>query len=96
MHHLLLMSRINTAPAVWTALGMLAAIGAVALFCPDLFRKIAVRSNHWIDTNKILSYLDRRIDIDHHVLPFTRHLGIAVLAAVCAFGVIYAKYGLAQ
>ena len=85
---------VSTGTLVWTLLGSVGLIGLVAVLSPRCFSALAVRSNHWVDTAKLLACLDRPIDIDRHVLPFSRALGIAVIAAVCTMGVLYAKYGL--
>lgn len=63
-------------------LGVLAAVGLVALASPTCFSRIARRGGEWIDTQKVVDVLDKRIDIDETVLPYSRVLGFAVLASV--------------
>jgi hypothetical protein len=63
-------------------LGVLAAIGLTALASPTYFSRIARRGGEWIDTQKVVEVLDKRIDIDETVLPYSRVLGFAVLASV--------------
>ncbi|MBC7816503.1 MAG: hypothetical protein IAG10_06425 [Planctomycetaceae bacterium] len=57
-------------------------IGLVALLSPKAFERIANFSGRWIDSNQILARLDKPIDVDSLVLPHSRKLGAAVLAAV--------------
>jgi hypothetical protein len=67
---------------VWIGLGALGAIGLLAVISPTWFRVLASRSGHWVDTEKYLRLLDKRIDVDQYVLPYSRWLGVAVLAAI--------------
>ncbi len=85
---------VNASSVVWGMLGLIALVGLVALVSPRVFRTLAVRSNQWVDTDRVLACLDRRVDIDHHVLPFARPLGFAVLTAVAVIALVYARYGL--
>ncbi len=50
---------------LWTALGLFACIGVVAIISPRLFGVLATRSGRWIDTNKLFEVFDKRFDIDH-------------------------------
>jgi hypothetical protein len=78
-------------PAIWFFIGILAAIGILAMFSPQRFAKLAHRGGSWIDTNKILAVLDKRIDIDNYVLPFSRVLGFAVFASAILIAVLINK-----
>ena len=92
MNHLLTAATPNFAPYVWTGLAILGAIGLLALTSPNRFRKLCTRSDRWIDTDKLLEPLNRRVDLDEHILPFSRILGGAVLGAAVLIGYLYANY----
>ena len=92
MNHLLFAAGPNFAPYVWTALGVLGAIGLLALTSPSRFRKLCTRSDRWIDTDKLLEPLNRRVDLDEHILPFSRVLGAAVLGSAVLIGYLYVTY----
>jgi hypothetical protein len=66
----------------WPLLGLVGAAGAVAVFSPRLFSRLASWGNRWIDADRVLTKLDRRIDIDRHVLAHCRLFGVAVLGTV--------------
>ena len=62
---------------LWVA----ATMGMVALVNPPLFRRTAKVLSRWIDTDKSLAVLDKRVDIDGHVFRHTRLFGAAVVIA---------------
>jgi len=66
----------------WLAVGLVGCVGILAVVKPSLFAVVAQRSSHWVDSNKVLAQLDRRVDVDKYVLPYSRVLGVAVLIAV--------------
>lgn len=66
------------------ALGVLGSFGLLALVSPSLFAEVARRSGKWVDSQKVLAYLDKQVDIDSYVLPHSRMLGISVLLAVAS------------
>ena len=82
-------AQVNLAPVFWVALGFVALTGTVAVVSPKRFAALATRSNTWVDTNKLLEVFDRRVDVDHLVLPFSRVLGLAVLFAVGLLAFLY-------
>ena len=88
---ILFAAKLVAGPVVWFFIGILAAIGILAMASPQRFAKLADRSGSWIDTNKALAFLDKRIDIDRHVLPFSRVLGFAVLASAILIAVLVNK-----
>ena len=92
MNHLLTAAIPSFAPYIWTSLGVLGAIGLLALASPSRFKKLCTRSDRWIDTDKLLEPLNRRVDLDEHILPFSRILGGAVLAAAVLIAYLYATY----
>lgn len=74
---------------VWLLIGAAGLMGAIALCCPDTFAVIAQRGGEWVDTSDLLKKLDERIDIDQHVLRYSRVFGLAVVAAACFLGYVY-------
>ena len=82
-------AQVNLAPVFWLSLGALGLTGTVAVLSPKRFAALATRSNTWVDTNKLLEVFDRRVDVDHLVLPFSRVLGVAVLCAVGLLAFLY-------
>lgn len=73
-------------PLSWTLLGLAGIIGLVALLSPRTFRSFAEYGGRWLDSEKLLAQLDKRIDVDRLVLPYSRWLGAAVVAAVAIIG----------
>ena len=76
---------------VWFLIGMLAGVGLLAMVSPQRFSRLAHRGSGWIDTNKYLSFLDKRVDIDQAVLPFSRVLGFAVLGSAVLWATLLLK-----
>ena len=76
---------------VWLLLGLIGAIGVLAVISPKRFESLAKGGSHWVDTNKLFLKLDKRVDVDRHVLPFSRWLGAAVIASVILIGFIWAR-----
>jgi hypothetical protein len=74
---------------VWSIVGTLAVIGTIAVICPKCFRSLAAWGNTWIDTSRMISVLDRRIDIDDFVLRHSRAFGIFVLASIAAMAALW-------
>ena len=91
MQTVTLIAQVNWAPVVWVALGMIAALGLIAIVSPSRFAAIATRGNQWVDSGKYLEVLDRKVDVDQLVLPFSRWLGVAVLASVALLAVLYTR-----
>jgi len=65
----------------WSVLGLLGTVGLVAVANPRWFRSLASMSNTWVDSDRMLQALNRRVEVDHLILPFSRALGVAVLVA---------------
>ena len=91
MQTVTLVAQINWAPLVWATLGIIAALGLLALVSPTRFAAVATRGNQWVDSAKYLEVLDRKVDVDQLVLPFSRWLGAAVLASVALLAVLYTR-----
>lgn len=85
----LLLAQVTWTPFVWSLLGVTALFGLVALVSPSSFAAMATRGGQWVDTDRLFAIFDRRWDIDKHVLPFSRVLGAAVLAAVVVLALIF-------
>jgi hypothetical protein len=54
----------------------------VALVSPKSFRSLADYGGRWLDSEKLIAQLDKRVDVDRLVLPYSRWLGAAVVATV--------------
>jgi hypothetical protein len=76
----------------WVLLATVALLGLVALTAPRSFARIAAGGARWFDTNKWLAALDRRVDVDGYVLPFSRLLGGLVLAAAAVLAYLLWRY----
>lgn len=77
---------------LWACLGIVGFLGILALVSPRRFNVLATGSARWIDTTKLTTVVDKRIDIDRFVLPFSRLLGVAVLAAVCVLAYVFSHF----
>lgn len=69
-------------PCCWILLGAAGLIGLVALVSPKSFRSLADYGGRWLDSEKLIAQLDKRVDVDRLVLPYSRWLGAAVVATV--------------
>ena len=88
-----LIAVMNWTPAVWAGLGIIGALGLLALFAPQRFAALTQHSSQWVDTEKILSSLDKKVDVDQYVLPHSRILGGLVLAGVATLAYLFVQYG---
>ena len=75
-------------PMLWGIGGFFAVVGLVAVVSPRHFATLARFGNRWIDTSHFLSKLDRRVDVDDRVLPYSRFLGASVLVALGAVWIV--------
>ena len=71
-------------PAMWAFLATVGLAGLIALVSPRWFTQLSARSNQWVDTSRALAWLDKRIDVDPFLAPYTRWLGGAALVSVSA------------
>lgn len=73
-------------PCSWILLVGAGVLRLVALVSPRTFQRVAEIGGLWLDSNKVLARLDKPIQVDKLVLPHSRLLGAAVLAAVAILG----------
>ena len=66
----------------WTLLSCAGIVGLVALISPQTFQSLSKRGGRWLDSEKMLARLDKRIDVDQAILPHSLVLGAAVVATV--------------
>jgi len=78
-------------PVLWSVLALAALVGIVALVSPRWFAALARAGNHWVDTSKWLARFDTRVDVDSRLLPYSRHLGAAVVASVALLAMVLYK-----
>lgn len=69
-------------PALLTAAGLTVLLGLVAVIRPPCFHALAWHGSTWVDSNRWVALLDRRIDVDAYVLPHARLFGCLLLAAM--------------
>jgi hypothetical protein len=79
-------------PGMWALLSVVGGIGLLAIISPSSFSALTTRSNLWIDTNKLVAALDKRVDVDRYILPFSRALGLAVVLAVAVIAILFSRY----
>lgn len=70
----------------WSLVAVAGLPALIALVNPGLFARLDSRGNKWFDSAKMLAVLDKRVDIDHVLLPFSRLLGGAAVSALLALG----------
>ena len=66
----------------WILLAIAGLLALVALVSPATFRSLANFGGRWLDSSKLLARLDKQIDVDRLVLPYSRYLGAAVIATI--------------
>ena len=81
-----------TETILWLTLAMISFAGLLALLSPARFRSLSTKSNTWVDSNKALAGLDKKVDLDELIMPHTRWLGAVVLAAVGVIGYFLSAY----
>ncbi len=79
----------------WIALPLLAAVamlGLLALVSPKGFAQISHDSSRWVDTAKVLEKFDKPINIDEHVLRYSRVFGVAIMVACAVLSYVLSTY----
>jgi hypothetical protein len=84
-----LIAAVDLQPVFWVTMGFLAAIGLLAIVSPATFTALSSTSNRWVDSEKYLKLLDKRIEIDQYVLPYSRWLGVAVILSVALLAAVW-------
>lgn len=74
---------------VWPVLAVVFSLGLLATFAPNHFAALASRGSKWVDTDKVLEVLDKPIDIDQHVLRYSRVFGTVVAMAALWLAYVY-------
>jgi hypothetical protein len=83
------MAAVDLQPVFWVTMGFLVAIGLLAVVSPTTFTALSSSSNRWVDSEKYLKMLDKRIEIDQYVLPYSRWLGVAVILSVVLLAAVW-------
>ena len=73
-----LLAAVNVQWIILPALSVIFCLGLLAMLSPGHFAAIAMRGSRWIDTEKVLQALDKPIDVDRHVLRYSRVFGLLV------------------
>ncbi len=68
-------------PFVWTLVGIAGSFALVAILSPRLFAKLNAWTSLWIDFDGLAKKVDKRVDIDHRVVPHSRLLGAMTIVA---------------
>ena len=57
------------------------ACGIIAIVLPDAFGRLAIFLGKWVETRPTFAVVDRRVDVDHFILRYTRAFGAVILLA---------------
>jgi hypothetical protein len=74
---------------VWPVLSGVLVLGLVATFAPGRFSRLSARGSKWFDTDKLLQILEKPIDVDSHVLRYSRVFGVVVTLAAAWLAYVY-------
>ncbi len=75
----------------WAAIGLVGGMGMLAVLTPRRFARLAEWGGLWTDTDRLARRFDRRIEIDSYLLPYTRPLGVALLAAAVVLAILVCR-----
>ena len=73
---------------VWTLLAAIGAAGLLAIVSPRGFARLAAFGNIWVDSDKVLKQLDRRVEVDTHLLHHCRLLGVVTVVAASVLAIL--------
>ena len=79
----------------WITLPLLvvvAMLGLLALVSPKRFAQISHGSSQWVDTAKLLEKFDKPINIDQHVLRYSRVFGVVIIVACAVLAYVLLTY----
>ena len=79
----------------WIALPLLVAVamlGLLALVSPLRFAQFSQSSSKWVDTAKFFEKFDKPINIDRHILRYSRIFGVAIMVACAVLGYVLSTY----
>ena len=74
---------------VWAFLAVVAVLGLVALVSPRRFAALAQRGSKWIDTSRVVEAMDRRVDVDQHIIRHSRVFGVLVIVAALVLASLF-------
>lgn len=84
-------TKMNLEIFIWPLLAIAVFFGLLAVVSPAYFRRIADGGSQWFDTNKLISILDTPINIDKHLLNYSRVFGLAVVASSLFLGYLFVQ-----
>ena len=89
MNPVVLAASVDLRWIVFSLLAFVLFLGLLATFSPNRFAGIATRGSQWIDTDKLLEFLDKPIDVDRQVLRYSRVFGVLVTLAALWLAYLY-------
>jgi hypothetical protein len=87
--HATLLAVVDVQWFVWPVLAVVLGLGVLAMAAPDAFALVAARGSTWVDTQKVLQALEKPIDIDQHVLRYSRIFGALVALSAVWLGYVF-------
>ena len=78
--------------AIFALLAGIAMLGLLAVLSPKWFAQLANRSSRWVDTSRYLRRLDEPVDVDKHVLRYSRIFGAAVIMSAVLLTWVFLRY----
>jgi hypothetical protein len=77
---------------IFGLLGIVGFLGLLAVLSPTRFAHLANRSSRWVDTSRYLRRLDEPVNVDKHVLRYSRVFGLAVITAAALLTWVVLRY----
>ncbi len=69
-------------PIVGSLLLVCGLLGLLAIVHPRWFAALSSQGSQWVDSSRMLAFLDRRFDVDRLLLRHTRLFGSLILGSV--------------